>query len=111
MPNNFVDLDSKIKTRFKLFSGVRPADEDQKIYDKVYNLCFDEMVLFLSEQLQDSEQDQLSEELNKQTTDDAKTKVLVNHLSKIDNYRFKLDHRLDSFLSNLLLSSLSRVKN
>ena len=109
MPNNFVYLDSKIKARFKLFSGVRPTEEDQKIYDKVSDLCFDEMALFLGENLQASEQDQLTAELDKQANDENKTKVLVNYLSKIENYRFKLDHRLDSFLNNLLFSSLSAL--
>ena len=106
MPNNFVDLDAKIKTRFKLFSGVRSTEEDQKIYDKVYDLCFDEMTTFLGENLKDSDKAQLPEELEKLTNDEDKTKVLTNYLSKIDNYRYKLDQRLDSFLDNLPLSSL-----
>ena len=47
MTDGAFDLDAKIKTKFKLFSGVRSQEEDQKMYDKVMDLCFDEMVAFL----------------------------------------------------------------
>ena len=102
-------LDEAIKSKFRLFSGVRSQEEDQKIYDKVNDLCFDEMTSFLSENLNAEDQTKLLTELDSQNTDDDKTKVLQSYLSKIENYRFKLDKRLDYFLNNLLLSSVTTV--
>ncbi len=98
-----MDIDEKIKNKFKLFSGLRSEEEDQKIYDKVYELCFDEMVQFLFENLSTAEKDELIGKLEKKGKE---TEILLKYLSQIENYRFKLDKRLDYFLNNLLYSSL-----
>jgi len=111
MNKDTIGLDKKIKGKFKLFSGIRPQEEDQKIYDKVLDLCFDEMVAFLGDNLSEKEREDFLGELGKKASDEDKAKVLQASLSKIENYRFKLDHRLDAFLNNLLLSSLSNLKD
>lgn len=100
--SNF-DFDEKIKNKFKLFQGLRSQEEDQKIYDKVYELCFEEIVRFLFEKLSTAEKDKLIVELEKKGKE---TEILLKYLSQIENYRFKLDKRLDYFLNNLLYSSL-----
>jgi hypothetical protein len=100
-------LDEKIKSKFKLFTGVRSYEEDQKIYDKVWELCFDELTGFIEDNLNESEQKKMLEEIKGREEDKAQ-EVLLTYLSQIDNYRFKLDKRLDYFLTNLLYSA---VKN
>lgn len=109
MNGNKVDFDTKIKNKFKLFSGARSQEEDQKIFDKVYDLCFDDTVKFLCENLNETDRTQLPEELKKQTSEEDKNKILLNYMSKIDLFQLKLNQRLDSFLDNLSLSSLSQA--
>jgi hypothetical protein len=116
-----MDLDKKIKKKFRLFEGIRSEDEDKKIYDKIYELCFDEMVLFLTENLESDELKKFEKELKHlrggrtDSSDGGQENeviaLLLNNLRKIDNYRFRLDKRLDYFLNNLLISSLKKVSN
>jgi hypothetical protein len=117
--NNF-DLDNKITKTFKLFSGLRSTEEDQKIFDRVYELCFEEIVKFLYENLSKDEQTKLileikrnseKERLSKKQIADINYKTLLNYLVKIENYRFKLDKRLDYFINNLLYSSLNNLSS
>ena len=103
-------LDAKINEKFRLFRGLRSQEEDQKILDKVMNLCFDEMTAFLGENLNDEDQNSLLVDMDSQSEDEAEIKTLQNYLAKIENYRFRLDKRLDYFLDNLLLNSISKVK-
>lgn len=59
----YLNLEQKIIKKFKLFQGLRPEAEEQKIFAKVYNLCFDEMVLFLCQHLSQKDQESLTREL------------------------------------------------
>ena len=102
-----IDIDEKIKHKFKLFQGLRSQEDDQKIYDKIYDLCFDEMVGFLFENLSPAKRDEFSKDIE---NTGKKTEILLKYLSQIENYRFKLDKRLDYFLNNLLYSSLKNKK-
>ena len=115
--NNF-DLDNKIKKTFQLFSGVRNPEEDQKIFDRVYELCFEEMVKFIYENIStkkqaklETELDQISEKagLTKNEAADVNYKTIFSYLVEIENYRFKLDKRLDYYINNLLYSSLNNL--
>src|SRR3989344_9408335 len=99
-----MDLDNKIKKKFRLFEGIRSEEEDKKIYDKIYDLCFDEMVLFLTENLESDELKKFEKELKHlrggrtDSSDGGRENeviaLLLNYLNKIDNYRFRLDKRL-----------------
>ena len=114
-----IDLDTKIKKKFRLFEGLRSEEEDQKIFERVYELLFDEVVMFLEEKLEEKDKISLIKELeasalpsgDKQAQQDSGNfknaeAILIKYLSKIENYRFKLDKRLDYFLNNLVYQAI-----
>jgi len=98
------DLDSKIKSKFKLFSGARSQEEDQKVYDKVMDLCFDEMMSFAGENLSEADQTEMLNKMKESLSDEDKTKVFTEYLSKIEDSNFRLDERIETFLNNEILS-------
>ena len=105
------DLDTKIKSKFKLFSGVRSQEEDQKIYDRLVDLAFDEITQYLFENLEENEVEQFTKELENQQNDDNKAKVFEKYLKSTDDYQNLLSIRVDTFLNNLLLKSLNASSN
>lgn len=100
-------------------------EEDQKIYDKVCSLVFDEMLKFLEENLSKEYLEKLIEELDEHSqprpfdpSSDAfsdsererkQTEILLKYLNLIKDYRLKLDKRLKYFVNNLLYTSLKKV--
>ena len=108
MDNNTSGLDNKVKSKFKLFSGVRSQEEDQKIYDKVMDLCFDEMMLFISENLSEEGRDNLKKEIEQQKSEEDKFKSLSKYLATIENYQNKLSLRMDAFLDGVLNASINK---
>lgn len=99
-------LDEKIKSKFKLFQGLRPQEEDQKIYDKVMDLTFDEMMAYLGENLSEEERNKFLEETAAEESDEGKNKLMQSYFSKVENVKVGLGLRIDHFLNNLLYSSL-----
>ncbi len=103
------DLDNKIKSKFKLFQGVRPEEEDQKIYDKVMDLCFDEITLFVSESLKENEREELKKEMEAKENEEDKANSMLSYITKIEDYKVRLGGRIDYFLDNLLYTSVSSL--
>jgi len=109
-------FDKKIKKTFRLFQGLRPEKEDKKIYDKVYDLCFQETIAFIEENLDPSRQAFLTAELEK--IDEKKLKkeeraqqaleAVFKYLTAVPHYRFRLNKRLDYFLNQLLYKALNK---
>jgi len=91
-------IENKIKKIFRLFDGERNLKEDKKLYKKLINLCFDEVIAFLEDNLSENEKENLLIELDKKSGKE----VISKYLQKIPDYKFKLDKRLDYFLNNLL---------
>lgn len=110
MNDGVSDLDKKIKDKFQLFSGVRSQDEDQKIYEEIYNLCFEEILAFLGENRDDAGREAFKQDLAQQKSDEDRNKTLVAALSKIEDYQSKLNQRMDTLLDKLLEASLATVK-
>lgn len=116
MANYTFDIDEKIKNKFRLYAGDRSLAEDQKICEKVLDLCFDELISFLQDNLDKEQIDSLNkklgslsnEDLSKDKKDDKITQVLFEYAQKIDNFRFKWDKRLDYFLNQLVYSSIKK---
>jgi len=122
MDKTFKDIDWKIRESFRLFQNLRPEAEDQKIYEKVYALCLEEIVAFLADNLSQSKQQALLSELDRLQKSQTKkgsqmdsssqqqlTAILTRYLKTIDQHRFKLDKRLKYFIDNLLLNSLKKL--
>jgi len=103
-------LDAKVREKFNLFTGLRPADEDQKMYDKIMGMCFDEMIRFLSENLNEEQENSLVDELSKAGSDEDKQKIMTNYFSKVNNARSKFNIRIDLFLNNLLMKSIKNIQ-
>lgn len=112
-----IDIDNLIKNRFKLFVGVRSQKEDEEIYAKVYELCFDEIVQFVEENLKKAELEDLTHKLEelKGSEDDnvnAAGLMVTEALKTVPNHRFKLYHRLEYFVDQLLINTLrNKSKN
>lgn len=105
-----LDIDSKIKTAFKLFQGIRDGDEDRKIYDQIYSLCLDETINFLEENLDLSRKNLFIDNLKRlekenNVTQQRLIELTFLYLQSIPHYRFRLNERLDAYLNNLLYRS------
>lgn len=105
-----MNLDDKIKQAFKLFTGLRSQEEDQKMLEKIQEMCFDELTKFLEENLDETDLNILLDELDKVITNDDRNKILNNYLEKIEDYRVRLDTRMETLLNNILFNSLSGLK-
>lgn len=104
-------LDSKVREKFKLFTGLRPQEEDQKMYDKIMELCFDEMSRFLSDKLSEEQKNAMFDDLAKSQSDEDKEKVIANYFAKVEKAKSKFNARIDLFLNNLLMKSMKAVQN
>lgn len=137
--SNKTNIDVKIIKKFSLFEGKRSLEEDQKIFNKIYSLCFDEMVRFLLENLSEDDLQDLNNELNyvkatshqefilepsgiqtrnqilvgeKHSSSTTETVVLIiKYLSKIENSSFRFEKRLDYLINSLLYLSLKKAKS
>lgn len=114
MNNTYTSIEQKIKDRFQLFVGKRPHKEDQEIWEKVFDLCFAELIAFLEDNLNESQKKSFTGKLDalaakglsQDKHQDAAINLILKYLTQIPNHRFKLDKRLNYFLNNLVYSSL-----
>jgi biopolymer transport protein ExbD len=104
-------LDEMIKSKFKLFQGLRTEEEDKKIYDKIIKLCGEETLNFLVDNLKQEEIDQLSNELSSLNNEDEKIDIIQKYLSNIENHEGKLKNRLTGYLNLLYISSVKNLSN
>ncbi len=94
---------------------IRSEEEDLELYRKIYLEIYKETLKFLEENLNQQEQDQIRWEIMKleKESDSSQDKffkvytVILKHLVKIPDVNYRLDRRLDHFINNLLMSSLS----
>jgi hypothetical protein len=105
-----MDIDEKIKTKLKLFQGLRSEEKDKEIFEKVYDLVFEEIVKFLFENLNPKERQKLTEELENQDINNS-LKILLKYLSKIENYYFKLNAKIENLLDSLSPFDLENKEN
>lgn len=103
----------KIVNRLSLFQNLRPIEEDVRIFEKVHDLCFEEMLMFIEENLDLSRKSFLFyeiDELSKKNDDDDKKAemtiyLIFKYLTAIPHYRFRLNKRLDFFINKLIVKS------
>lgn len=98
------NLDEHIKSRFQLFEGKRSKEEDEKIYDKVYSLCLNEMILFVGQNISKDEMDTFTKKLD---TEDPKSAFLAA-LENVPLVKLRLEARLKYFVDQLLVDSLKK---
>lgn len=104
MDDNF-KLEEKIKEKFKLFQGFRSQEEDQKMYDKLAELCFDELIVYLSEKLKLEDQESLISKMESVQSDDEKRDLLNEYLRKIEGNEEELPQRMNDFLDDMVYNS------
>lgn len=107
-----LSLDELIKTRSKLFQGVRSVEEDNKLYERVYELCLDEIINFIEENLDEKKVSDLSSQIEsmngKEGADQKIAEIILKAVEEVPDYRFRLYHRLEYFLDKLLVNSLKK---
>lgn len=99
----FEHIDQKIKDLFKLYSGVRPRDKDEHIYEKVMSLVFDEIVEFVSQNLSEDEVKNLLKDGPDKSNSEVEEKLMLlgRYMKKIPDCEFRLTARLDHFINRL----------
>ncbi len=105
------DIDKQIKKMFKLFQGVRSEKEDKKIYEKVTDLIFKDLVSFLVENTTTKDKPKLKKEISSKKKIESREKVLLDHLSKIKDVQKRLPMRIDYFLKALVVNSFRGKKD
>jgi hypothetical protein len=108
-------IDKKIIDKFRLFTGVRDVEEDKKIYNKVLDASFNELITFFEDNLDSVQIEKLTSQLKtlpksdlpEDEKNEKTTQLLVEYAQKIENFRFKWDKRLDYFLNQLVYSSIN----
>ncbi len=104
-PKNLsLNFDQKIKSKFKLFKGIRPQKEDEKIYQKIYDALFDEIIKFLYENLNQEQKNKLIEKLES-ANENLRVKILLGYLKKTGTNLAKLSERLDNLLNSISLEN------
>ncbi|GIW67017.1 MAG: hypothetical protein KatS3mg095_0915 [Candidatus Parcubacteria bacterium] len=93
---NFVE--EEIIKKFKLFKGLRSIDEDEKILNKVYQLCLNEMLYFLEEIISSEEKEKIIQDIY---SDKELADVFLRYLKDEFNL-WRLKIRISKFLDNLL---------
>lgn len=105
-----LNIDMLIKSRYRLFQGIRSLEEDGKMYEKIYALCLPEITGFIEENLDEDRVMALVFQIEsmekKDQTDQKVVEVLLEAIEEIPDYRFRLYHRLEYFLDDLLLNSV-----
>lgn len=92
----------KIIRSFDLYSGKRPKEQDDEIFEKVSVLCLEETIKFLEENfdLQISREDIKKDYI----------RVLLEQKSReVPDFKFRLNSRLGAFVDNLLLETLEKI--
>lgn len=108
-------LDMRIRERFRIFKGFRTENEDLELYRRIYVEIYRECLKFLEENLNEQQQDNIRWDITKTEKEDESPQdrfikvytLILKHLVKIEDVNYRLDRRLDHFINNLLLSSLS----
>ncbi len=100
------DLDKFIKTKFKLFHGLRSEKEDALIYNKVSGHCLRTVMDFMANNLSDEIMKSFWDEVSSKQNLGQKMQVLADYLKKIDNFEKRLAFRLSFSVNKLLLDSL-----
>lgn len=109
-------LSQLIGQKFALFTGQRPAEQDQALYDLVFEHCFNETIRFLAENLSSSRKIALTQQLESfgpaSTNDEAKAAfdTLLTHLDTVPSGRFRLDVRIKHCLDTLAYRAVQRRK-
>ena len=113
------DIDSLIKGKFQLFTGLRAQEEDQKIYDTLYDACFDGMLAFLEENLDKKELSELTKSLemiDKNVSKDEMQKaeegigVMQKALGTILGGQKRLLAKLEMLLDTMLYTLIKQKK-
>lgn len=109
MTQNVFDLDQMIKSRFRIFEGVRSQEEDEKLYDKILNLCLEEILVFLAEHASVEDREKILAKIKEQKDIKSRAKVLLGYLLQIKSVGILLSVRLGYFLDNLYFRSLENI--
>jgi len=100
-------FDDMIKSKFKLFQGIRSQEEDQKMYNKLNNMCLEEITNFAVTNLDEKNLDSLESELKAATDEHGKAKVLTTYLQKIPDHQNALMAHIGSYLDKVIEASLN----
>src|SRR5579864_3447385 len=92
-------INNQIKETFALFQGKRPLEKDINLYQRIYELCLDEVCLFTEEHLAESELERFISQLQTISTSDLNESqrrnlifnLLLSFLEQIPDYRFRLE--------------------
>ena len=111
-----MDIDTLIKSKFKLYQGLRTKAEDDAIYQKVYDLAFDEIMVFVDEQLEVQKKKSLIQALERlaKLPGDEATKaqetmtILLEYLKTIPAYFDLITTRLERLFDQFLHDALKR---
>lgn len=115
-----MDIDALIKTKFQLFTGVRSREVDQKIYDTLYEVCFDAMMSFLEENLGKKELTELTkameiidQNIGKDETQKAEEGIIAMQraLGTIQGGQKRLQVKLDMLLDTMLYTLIKQKKS
>lgn len=96
------DIERKIIDAFKLFQGVRSHDEDKRILEKMLEICKQEMILFLSENLNTKQ----TKEFEKDAKKEGAEKALAKWIREIPMGRFRLEERLKYTVDTVLTKTI-----
>ncbi|MBN1169226.1 hypothetical protein JXA63_05040 [Candidatus Woesebacteria bacterium] len=99
----FKHVDQKIKRLFQLYCGVRSKDEDDRMYDKIMGLVFEEIIEFITQNLFEDEVENLLEDSPDGENSEAEEKLLLlgRYMKKIPDCEFRIKARLDHFINRL----------
>ncbi|KKS51096.1 MAG: hypothetical protein UV61_C0009G0024 [Candidatus Gottesmanbacteria bacterium GW2011_GWB1_43_11] len=105
-------LDERIREKFQLFKGFRSQQEDQELYEHIYEACFAEILIFLKDSLEEFTFKQFQRELA--TIDDKEAlnltySVIIEYLRMVTDGAYKIDRRLDHLVNNLLIQSMKNL--
>lgn len=102
---NLYLLDSQIREKFSLFKGIRSKEEDERIYQRIYDACFEEIIKFLYQNLDDQGKNQILEDLNSKKGLEEKITTIVRNIEKTGQNVIQLNQRLEKLLENVFNES------
>lgn len=103
------DLNQTIIDKFGLFRGFNSEEEDKKTLSSAYSLCFDEILRYIGEHLDDDQRDKLKNSLELAQSEDARVKILTDTLSQFKNPPEDMLIRLDNFINGLVEKSIDSI--
>lgn len=107
-------FDEKIKITFDLFNGKRTHEEDQKIFDKVSALVFDETLAVLEDNMADEALEALDEELRRLVVKpeekrlELAMKLIVKKVKDIPDIEFIIKTHINSYIDQILIDILNK---